>query len=170
MYQEGDPVGFFSRKDKEQNGPETTKEDAVRIIKETFDSMGVPYEFDPEKSAFAAGFKGDDLDIMVMVLVRDDILSFVCPLDLKAGPDNYQNVVWALNGINMGLVFGMFYLEPENGFIVFEYGFPYSQSRLPKDFFMSLLNKVLETVDARDGDLKKIAEKASRPDYDMMYR
>ena len=150
----------------------TEKADIIRMIKEYFEEAELKYKFDDDENlpTYITGSMGDDLPILAVIHIRDESLSFTCPLNLKANPDNYQKVIWELNKINKQLIYGAFYLDPEDGFIVYEYGFPYNEAKFTKDFFLGFLQMTVDTVDQFDGDLKQLAEKVNRPEYDMMYR
>jgi len=140
----------------------TSKDDVVASIKKGFANADVKYNFDQEKSIFSAVFMGNDLPISTNIYVDDMALHFICLLDLQADSDNYDTVAWNLNSINKSLVFGAFYLDPEDGGITFEYGFPYVEARVSPEFVMGLLNLMIKTVDENDGELKTMAEKINR--------
>lgn len=161
-------MGLFGKR-QESNGL-TTKKEITELVRISMDKAELKYTYDEEKGAFQTGFMGDDLPISVFIYFDDVTINFHCPLNLKATEQNYQNVVWELNAINSELKFGSFNLDAENGYIVFQYGFPYCESKVSPEFFISFLKLLVSTVDAHDGKLKEIAEKVSKDDYWNIYR
>lgn len=147
----------------------TPKEDVIKAMKDALEANEFKYSFDPEKNLFMTKFMGDDLPIAVNILVDDMAMHFICLLDLRAEPGNFNTVAWNLNCINKKLIFGAFYLDPEDGMITFEYGFPFLEAKPSPEFLMSFVSLLVNTVDQHDGDLKQIAEKVSH-DNDSMYR
>lgn len=156
---------------KNNSTDEMDKAELVKLIKEYFDKAEIKYDFEEKEgySTYVTGAMGDDLPILMLIHISDESLSFSCPLKLKAAPDNYQKVVWELNLINKNLIYGAFYLDPEDGFIVYEYGFPYTEARFTEEFFLGFIRMIYSTVDEHDGDLKKIAETVPREEYLNMY-
>jgi len=167
----GEPDMSQSDKETNDNGIMTDKAALIKNIKEYFESEDIKYKFedDEKQPRYIVGAMGDDLPILVIINIADESISFACPLNLKASPDNYQKVVWELNKINKGLLFGAFYLDPEDGFIVYEYGLLYNQTKFSKDFFLGHLHMIFSTVDEFDGKLKALAETVSREEYRSMY-
>jgi hypothetical protein len=119
-------------------------------------------------TSFATRFMGDDLPIDLNIIIDDLALHFIAHLDLRASPDNFNNVAWNLNCINKKMVFGAFYLDPDDGMISFEYGLPYVEADLSPKFLMSFIRIFVQIVDEHDGELKQIAEKVTR-NNDTMY-
>ena len=140
----------------------TTKDQVISVIKSALDSQDFKYKFDEENNVFVTSFMGDDLPIGTLLNVRDEVLHFAFFLNLKASPENYKEVVWELNIINKNLMFGTFYLDPDDGMISFDYGFPYSEVNMSQGFFLAFTHALLDTVDENDGKLKRIAEKSMR--------
>ena len=168
---------FGRKKDKTVSSDATLKgnqKDITKVILTTFDKAGWKYDYDAEKSVVISGFMGDDLPILTTLTVSDRVISFRCPLQLKAAPENYDKVVNALNDINFKLLMGAFYLDKNAGFILYEYGFPYNNSKLSEGFFLAILKMVIDTVDDHDGDLKGLAESVPRSEakstYESMYQ
>lgn len=161
-------MGLFKR----QNGGAktlTSRDEMVRLITGTFTKMGTKYEFDEKECVFSLSGMGDDLPIHVIIKLDEATMHMASPLHLKAEEINYKDVVWELNSINSGLVFGAFSLNAESGFIIFQYGLPYCETKVTPEYFTAFLKMVFETVDAYDGKLKSIAEKVTRSEYEAMY-
>ncbi len=167
-------MGLFGKKDKGDDTVLTTKKDAISMITKYLKDVEVEYEYNEEHSTFVMGTMGDDLPILTTLTVSDRVISFRCPLQLKAAPENYDKVVNALNDINFKLLMGAFYLDKNAGFILYEYGFPYNNSKLSEGFFLAILKMVIDTVDDHDGDLKGLAESVPRSEakstYESMYQ
>ncbi len=167
-------MGLFGKKDKGDDTVLTTKKDAIGMISKYLKDVEVEYEYNEEHSTFVMGTMGDDLPILTTLTVSDRVISFRCPLQLKAAPENYDKVVNALNDINFKLLMGAFYLDKNAGFILYEYGFPYNNSKLSEGFFLAILKMVIDTVDDHDGDLKGLAESVPRSEakstYESMYQ
>jgi hypothetical protein len=144
----------------------TTKQEVIDAMTTGLESSELKYKFDQEKSLFTTSFMGDDLPIGVNILIDDVAAHFILFLDLKAAPENYKTVAWDLNCLNKKLVFGSFYLDPEDGMITLEYGFPYLEARVSPDFLISFVGLLVRTVDEHDGDLKQLAENTVK---DTMY-
>lgn len=115
-------------------------------------------------------FQGDDLPIPVGIMVDDTVIHFRAHLDLRANPKNFPTVLSEINSINKDLLYDSFSMDPEEGFIFFDYGFPYQEARASPGFFLSFLQMIVRTVDEHDGALKEIAEKTPREEYEAMYR
>ena len=154
----------------DKKGHLTTKADAIGSIRKYFDDIEYKYDYIETDSAIITGFMGDDLPIRIGIYIGEETIMFRSVLDLCAQKNNYSQVLEELNRINASLVFGMFFLDTENGYIIFEYGFPYTEARLTPDFFLGFLRMIIKTVDDHDGDLKKIAEERSAEEYWSMYR
>ncbi len=62
-----------------------------------------------------------------------------------------------LNSINCKLIYGAFYLkqDPDKEIftVYYEYGFPYSKTKLSRDFFLGFIRMILEIIDTFDGDI-----------------
>ncbi len=145
----------------------TPKEDVIKAMKEGLEANEFKYRFDPEQSLFITSFMGDDLPIAVNILVDSMTIHFICHLDLRAAPGNYNTVAWNLNCINKKLIFGAFYLDPDDGMITFEYGFPFLEAKVSPEFLISFVAHLVKIVDENDGNLKLIAETVSP--IDSMY-
>ena len=138
------------------------KEMIVGLIKKFLDECDVHYGYDDSEKIFRAVFKGDDLPIRTLMKVTEVSVQFVCLLDMQANADKFRDVCWRLNDINRTLSFGAFYLDPDDGFVSFEYGLIYADSNISSSTLRSTLALVIETVDQHDGELKKIAEPSER--------
>ena len=166
-------MAFFSKDKKgkiETNAVGgSTQSQLFKTIRETLDEMDWGYDVDESKYVIRTGMKGDDLSIPLLIIVENNTLVFLSPLNLEAKEENYKTVTWELNNINKGIKFGKFFLDGDNGRIFYQFSFPYIEAAVSKKFFATFLQIVLETVDEHDGDLKKIAEKststASAADY-----
>lgn len=144
-----------------------TKEQIYDLIKTSYDSLDIKYGERKEDGVIMTGFMGDDLPIRMNIFVNDTTIRFVSLLDFKSEPDNFSKVAWELNCINKNLIFGSFYLDPDDGYVMFEEAFPYREAQVSKDFILAFTKLVRDTVDAYDGDLKKIAEKVPRSNDSM---
>ena len=149
---------FGKNKDK----PRMTQKQIYALIKNAFESQGIKYDEIKEKGIIQTGFMGDDLPIALNVIVDDTVIRFVSLLDFNAKPENFANVAWELNCINKNLAFGCFYLDPDDGYVMFEEAFPYGEAQVSESFILAFTKMVSKTVDKYDGDLKKIAEKVPR--------
>ena len=163
-------MGLFSKKDKGGMTILTTQKDAIPMVGQYLKNAELKTEYDGENNTYYVGSMGDDLPIITMVVIQEQIISFRCPLHLQAAPNNFQKVLAALNEINRKMLLGAFYLDDEEGYILYEYGFPYAETRLSEEFFLAVLKMVITTVDTFDGDLKKIAEEIPRTKYEAMYQ
>ena len=155
---------MFGKKSKAQSmGKDGSNKQAemVKLIKSTFEKAGWKYDFKSEDNIFLTSFMGDDLPIATMIAVQDLSTQFICNLDFIADPGNFKEVCWALNEINSTLSFGCFYLDTEEGHILFEYGLIHVDSDFEEGTLASVLKMVVSTVDKYDGDLQKIAKKSS---------
>lgn len=148
----------------------STQNQLFKTIKETLDEMEWSYDVDNSKYVIRTGMQGDDLSIPLLVIVENNTLVFLSPLNLEAKQENYKTVTWELNNINKGIKFGKFYLDGDNGRILYQFSFPYVEAAVSKKFFATFLKIVLETVDEHDGDLKKIAEKTSSSASNYLYQ
>jgi hypothetical protein len=160
---------MFGRKKESQTCGQMSADQVYSMVQSAFDSAQLKYSRAPEDRIVRTVFMGDDLPIRMNILVDDVVIRFVCLLDFKAAPDNYTEVAWQLNLINKEIPFGAFYLNPDDGFVIFEDAFPYGEARVSEDFIISFSKLMGQTVDRFDGDLKKIAEKVQRPYDDAMY-
>ena len=158
---------MFGKKANKSEAP-TDPEQVVSVIKNALDSQDFKYRYVDEAKLFVTSFMGDDLPIATNIRVLDGVIHFMLLLDLKTSPDNFSKVSWELNCINKQLMFGAFILDPDDGMISFEYGFPYVEADVSSAFILYFTKCMVDTVDAHDGDLKKIAETVKR-DMDNMY-
>ncbi len=145
------------------------KDMIVNQIRKFLDEDEIHYGYDSSDKIFRAVFKGDDLPIRTLMKVTDVSVQFVCLLDLQADSKKFQDVCWRLNDINRKLSFGAFYLDPDDGFVSFEYGLIYADSNISSSTLRSTLGLVLETADQHDGELKKIAEPSERSNLNPMF-
>ena len=156
------------KKEAEKTSQMTAAE-VYSMVRSAFDKAELKYGVIPENRILQTTFMGDDLPIKMNIIVDDMVIRFVCLLDFRAVPENFKEVAWQLNGINKELVFGGFYLDPEDGFVMFEDAFPYKEAKVSEEFILAFAKLMGQTVDKYDGDLKKIAEKVQRPFDDAMY-
>jgi hypothetical protein len=167
-------MAFFNKEKKEKietnSAGGSTQEQLFKTIKETLDDMEWSYDVDNAKYVVRTGMQGDDLSIPLLIIVENNTLVFLSPLNLEAKQENYKTVTWELNNINEGIKFGKFYLDAENGRILYQFSFPYIEAAVSKKFFATFLQIVLETVDEHDGDLKKIAERTTGSAADYLYQ
>ena len=161
-------MGLFDKIKK--NNELTKSETVVNTIQESFGAADITFKFDQEQKVFMVPFQGDDLPIPVGIAVNDTVIHFRAHLALRANPQNFQKVLSEINGINKDLLYGSFSMDPEEGFIYFDYGFPYQEAKVSHEFFLSFLQMIVKTVDEHDGALKEIAEATPREEYEAMYR
>ena len=147
---------------KKKESGNMTEDQVFELIKKAYDSQSFKYEAVKERNLIRTAFMGDDLPIRLNVEVNDVTIRFISLLDFKSAPENFTKVAWELNCINKNLVFGAFYLDPDSGFVMFEYSFPYVEAKMTEEFVLAFTQMVGKTVDTYDGDLKKIAEKVPR--------
>jgi len=155
---------MFGKKIKASNtdkGNRNKQAEMVKLIKSTFEKAGWKYDLKSEDNVFLTSFMGDDLPIATMIMVQEMSTQFVCNLDFIADPGNFKEVCWALNEINSTLSFGCFYLDTEEGHLLFEYGLIHVDSDFDEGTMGSVIKMVVSTVDKYDGDLQKIAKKSS---------
>jgi len=160
---------MFGLKKEAEKINQMTATDVYSMVRTAFDKAELKYGVIPENKIVQTTFMGDDLPIKMNIIVDDMVIRFVCLLDFKANTENYKEVAWQLNCINKELVFGGFYLDPEDGFVMFEDAFPYKEAKVSEEFILAFSKLMGQTVDKYDGDLKKIAEKVQRPGSDAMY-
>ena len=160
---------FGKKKEEAESKSTLTVKDVTDIVRNALEDAKLKYNYISESNVFVTGFMGDDLPITANIGIRDGILRYVCHLDLKAQTENYKNVAWELNCINKNLMFGMFYLDPDDGMISFEYNFPYAEASLSEGFVLAFLQMAGKTVDKYDGDLKKLAETVKTSHDNSMY-
>ncbi len=141
-----------------------SKDQVYNQIKSAFDSAGMKYGERKDEHTIVTGCIGDDLPMRINVIVNDVTIRFVGLLDFKTESDNYTKVAWELNCINKNLVFGSFYLNPDDGYVMFEEAFPYKEAQVSESFILAFTAMIGETVDQYDGNLKQIAEKVPRSD------
>ena len=146
---------------KKSKGNKNKQAEMVRLLKSTFEKAGWKYDFKEDENIFLTSFMGDDLPIATMIVVREMSTQLICNLDFVAEPDRFKEVCWALNGINKTLSFGCFYLQDDEGHILFEYGLIHADSDFDESTLASVIKMVVSTVDKYDGDLQKIAKKGS---------
>lgn len=154
------------------NEPEkvNNKETVTDTVQKAMDIAGFDYNYNKAKNVFMTVLKGDDLPISMNVVVDDSSIYFVSHLYLKAQEDRFRDVCWELNLINKQLVFGSFFLDPDDGMISLVYGFPYVEAKVSPEFILTFMKMLLETVDRFDGNLKKLAESVKEtPGNDAMY-
>lgn len=160
---------MFGLKKEAEKTSQMTAAEVYSMVRSAFDKAELKYGVIPENRILQTTFMGDDLPIKMNIIVDDMVIRFVCLLDFRAVPENFKEVAWQLNGINKELVFGGFYLDPEDGFVMFEDAFPYKEAKVSEEFILAFAKLMGQTVDKYDGDLKKIAEKVQRPFDDAMY-
>ncbi len=160
-------MGLFDKIKK--NNDLTKPETVINTIADSFGAAEIKYKFDQEQKIFMVPFQGDDLPIPVGIAVDDAVIHFRAHLDLRASPKNYDTVLAEINNINKDLLYGSFHMDPEEGYIFFDYGFPYQEAKVSQGFFLSFLQMIVKTVDDHDGALKEMAEKTSREEFESMY-
>ncbi len=157
-------MGLFSSASQKSGSSEG---DVRRIVMRVLDAANVKYEA-ADEHIISTGFMGDDLPIRMVITTDNNRLAFVCLLDLVAERSAYPKVTWELNRINSGLAFGAFYMNPDDGHILFEYAFPYATSPVTDEFVATFIKLVAQVVDDHDGDLKKLAENGCSSVHDPM--
>ncbi len=151
---------MFGKKKSETSG--MTPDQVYSLIKSAFDNADLKYGEDADRKIIHTGFMGDDLPIRMNIIVEKLAIRILCQLDFKSSPDNYSKVAWELNCINKTLSFGAFYLDPDDGYVMFEDAFPYREAQISEGFIIAFCKMMADTVDSHDGDLKKIAESVPR--------
>jgi len=147
------------------------KTSVTNVVREALESIGFKYDYKCEINTFMTSFMGDDLPISLNIIVNDTTISFLSMLYLKTSEERYKDVAWELNQINKTLIFGAFYLDSDNGMIMFEYNFPYIETNISPGYVLAFMKMLGETVDEHDGNLKKLAESVPRSDssFNRMY-
>lgn len=130
----------------------------TRTVKMALDLAEYTYNHDRTYNVFRTVAMGNDLPILVNILIDETSVRFVCFLNLKSKESRYEDVCWELNEINRELMFGSFLLDPEDGMISFVYGFPYHETNVSSEFILAFMKMLVKTVDEYDGKLKKLAE------------
>ncbi|MBO5547247.1 MAG: YbjN domain-containing protein [Candidatus Methanomethylophilaceae archaeon] len=152
----------FGKKNETKKYGLTGDDDVITTIRKALESNDMKYQYSDDYKMFTVPIQGDDLPIMMNMVVQDAAIHFVCPLALKAEPNNFEKVAWELNGINKTLPFGAFFLDPDEGLISFEYGYIFVETKMSQEFVLSMMKHMVKTVDQHDGDLKKLAEEVSK--------
>ncbi|MBE6527776.1 MAG: hypothetical protein E7Z64_01200 [Thermoplasmata archaeon] len=160
---------MFGKKKDERPAIRTRPEDIISTVRSALESNQIKFNYVEDRKVFQTGFMGDDLPITAIIAIDDVNIHFACMLDLKAKVDNFKEVAWNLNCINKTLAYGSFFLDPNDGTITFEYGFPYTEANVSEGFILDFLKGTVHTVDQYDGDLKTMAEKGNTRCDDRMF-
>ena len=144
----------------------------TELVRKSLEIAEIKYNYSSKDNCFICHFMGDDLPITMSISIDEISIRFICYLDLKAKEEKYREVTWELNDINRSLIFGAFFLDPDDGMISFEYSFPYIEAEVSHGFILSFMKMLADTVDRNDADLKKLAESVTHSDSgkNAMYR
>ena len=137
---------------------------------EAFRLLGYECDVDPFQRIVRAEVQGDDLPILIIAKVEDGYITFVCKLAFEATPDSYRDAVWSLNDLNDDLEFGAFILDAESGWLSFHYSVICGDNRMSRGLLAQIITMVVQTVDERDGDLKKVLEVSADRFRDVMFQ
>jgi len=140
------------------------------MVSEAFKKLGIECEEVPTEYVVRSVVKGDDLPIAIVVKVQEGYISFSCKLAFEAYEERFQEVVWDLNEINDTLTFGSFRLNTKNGWVYFNYSMIYGDNKLDSDLIAQVIKMVITTVDAHDGNLKKILDVNQDKFRDVMFQ
>ena len=134
----------------------TTDEKAYKLLQETFDSNGWSYKTVEENMGILSSFKGDDLNIGFHAFVRQGAIRMSAILSFKVPEKDMKDFVWNLNKINSDLLFGNFTLNPDEGFVTFDYAYIFSEAKPSTELLESIIGMVINTTDRFDGKLHNL--------------
>ena len=151
-------------------GRQPVYEKNFRDTVEAFRLLGYDCDVDAFQRIVRAEVQGDDLPILIIAKVEDGYITFVCKLAFEATPEKYRDAVWSLNELNDDLEFGSFILDPESGWLSFHYSVICGDNRMSRGLLAQIVTMVVDTVDERDGDLKKVLEVKPERFRDVMFQ
>ena len=156
----------MSQKKNKHKGANTKA--VIQAVKRAFKKEGYEYDFHKEENTFVSGFNTDGVGISFLLIVRKEMMSFVCGPEFEDMFTNTGKLLPVLNELNSKIPCGSFYHKAESGRIFFEMGCPMAESDIGEKFFISLLDRALAT--AASG-AKVIREKVdvSEEDSGSMY-
>lgn len=147
------------RKEKEpeiKRGNDQTS--VTKIVRESLESIELKYSYDSTYNVFKIIFNNDDLFVTMNIFIDECSLRFVSYLDVTTREDKLKDVALELSKINSKILFGVFYIDPNDSEITFDYSFPYLEADVKKDFVLDFLDLLTDTVFKYIEDLKKLAE------------
>lgn len=142
-------------------GRKTTGMKPGKVYRElctAFDSVNFDYDSDEKNLVIYSVFAGNDLPIKLAVNIDTEmpILCFDALLDLQVPSGSENAIISGLNEINTALHFGAFVFEPENRHVIYRYHHLFAERSPSKDSILSITKMVIDTVDANDGNLRKL--------------
>ncbi len=140
-----------------------------QAVAQAFKILNWSYEELPADMLVRSVIQGDDLPIAVIVKVDEGFLTFRCKLAFDAPEPKHKTIVWELNKINDELQFGSFRLDTESGWVSFHYSLIFGDNKLDPQLIAAVLKMVIDTVDAHDGDLKKLLDTNKEAFRDVMF-
>lgn len=128
---------------------------------EVMQDIHFSYDKKEEELVILSGAQGKDLPISVMLRVSDEgqIVSFVSVIPVNVHKKMLNNVIIALNEINMYLLDGCFAYDTRQSRIVFRSALTYRDAQIGKGALKRMILLSLSAVDSFNGKLQKIVEK-----------
>ncbi len=141
---------------KKTTGTKPSK--VYRDLCTAFDSENINYNSDEEHFAVYGTFIGDDLPIKLSVNIDTEmpIMCFDALLDFLVPSGSENAVISGLNEINSTLHFGAFVFSSDERRVIYRYHHLFAEYVPSKECIISITKMVIETVDANDGNLKKL--------------
>ena len=162
-------MGVINKLRKKTHKMQTSQTEMTRVIHDTFKSLDLMYEYLDNDHVFTTIVHGNNIPVPLIVHIEEYCIHMVSLLELEYDPRNLQETLLKMNSINSELSYGAFYLEPESKMMVFEYRFPYCETKVNTDYVGTFIGMVVRTMDGRGSTLKAIAEKKSSAECEAMY-
>ncbi len=140
----------------------------IKAVKKALNKEGYKYDFHEKENTFVSGFTTNGVGIRLYLVIREEMMSFVCGPELDDRYTNTDRLLPVLNELNSKLFCGSFYHNADTGRVVFELGCPVSDVEMDGKFIISLLDRALTTTAS---GAKTISEKIglSEDDRGSMY-
>lgn len=128
---------------------------------EVMQDIDFSYDKKEDELVILSGAQGKDLPMSFMLRVSDErqIVSFVSVIPVEVPQKMLNNVIIALNEINMYLLDGCFAYDTSQSHIVFRSALTYKDAMIGKGALKRMVILSLSRVDTFNGKLQKIVEK-----------
>lgn len=128
---------------------------------EVMQDIDFSYDKKEDELVILSGAQGKDLPMSFMLRVSDErqIVSFVSVIPVDVHKKMLNNVIIALNEINMYLLDGCFAYDTKQSRIVFRSALTYKDAMIGKGALKRMVILSLSAVDTFNGKLQKIVEK-----------
>lgn len=128
---------------------------------EVMQDIDFSYDKKEDELVILSGAQGKDLPMSFMLRVSDErqIVSFVSVIPVEVHQKILNNVIIALNEINMYLLDGCFAYDTSQSRIVFRSALTYKDAMIGKGALKRMIILSLSAVDTFNGKLQKIVEK-----------